>query len=141
VTYPINCIKGIPNADFLIEDGSIGSHLFYFKKEHIRDDGRKEQSINWEDDSNAIEFTINQKKDDDSIQFKAGVAIVPRDEIDRLGNMPTVKGLLSYERQPLDINPYHGNLLLAEGVPNHTMKKLAAGLALAVTKIIPSEHQ
>lgn len=137
--YPDNCIKGIPNATFLVEDGSIGSHLFHFKDENCRDDGWIEQSINWEDDDRAVEFTLNQKKEDGSFQFTAGLVIIPRDEIDRLNRRPTVNGVLSYERQPLVNNPYHGNILLLKIVPKHTMKKLAAGLALAVSKVIFTE--
>lgn len=137
--FPDNCIRGIPNQSFMIEDGSIGSHLFHFDNKHRREDGWIEQSINWEDDENAIEFTLNQKKEDGSFQFKAGVVIIPRKEIDRLNRRPTVNGVLSYERQPLENNFYHGNILLSQNVPKHTMKKLAAGLALAVSSIILSE--
>jgi len=133
--YPRNSIKGIPNNDFVIADGSVGSHLFHFRDEHKRDDGWVEQSINWEDDESVIDFTLQQKKEDGELQFKAGVAIVPRSEIDRLKNRPTIKGMLSYERRPLDNNPYHGNFLLKAEVPKPTMKKIAAGLALAVSEI------
>lgn len=139
--FPDNCIRGIPNASFIVEDGSVGSHLFHFKDEHHRDDGWIEQSINWEDDEKAIEFTLNQKKEDGDVQFQAGVVIIPREEIDRLNRRPTVNGVLSYERQPLENNPYHGNILLSENVPKHTMKKLAAGLALAVSRIILPESR
>lgn len=134
--FPDKCIRGIPNSSFVVEDGSIGSHLFHFKNEHRREDGWIEQSINREDDENAIEFTLNQKKEDGRVQFMAGVVLIPREEIDRLNRRPTVNGVLSYERQPLENNPCHGNILLSENVPKHTMKKLAAGLALAVSKII-----
>lgn len=136
--FPDNCIKGIPNSDFLIEDGTPGSHLFHFKEDHRRDDGWIEQSINWEDDEQAIEFTLNQQKEDGSLQFKGGAAIIPRDEIDRLNKRPTINGLLSYEKQPLEQNPYHGNLLLSKNVPRPTMKKIAAGLALAVSRVVAS---
>jgi len=141
MSFPDNCIKGIPNSDFLLADGSAASHLFYFKKEQARVDGWIEQSINWEDDDSAVEFTLNQRKENGEKQFKAGVAIVPRNEIDRLGRLPTVdKGILSYERQCLENNHYHGNILLQTNVPKPTMKKIAAGLALAVSKIVP-QHQ
>jgi len=136
MNYPENAIRGIPNNSFLIEDGSVGSHLFYFKSEHARDDGWIEQSINWADNESVLEFTLRQTKEDGEIQFKAGVAIIPRQEIDRLNNRPTINGLLSYERRPLDLNPYHGNLLLKANLPKPTMVKIAAGLALAVSKIV-----
>jgi hypothetical protein len=134
--YPENCIRGIPNSDFLINDGAIGSHLFYFKTEHKRDDGLIEQSINWEDDDTVIEFTLNQKKENGERQFKAGVAIIPREEIDRLSKRPTIRDLVTYERQPLQNNPYHGNILLQANVPKPTMKNIAAYLALSVSRVV-----
>lgn len=67
--YPDNCIKGIPNQDFILPDGTIGAHLFHFKEVNKRDDNFIEQSINWQDDDNAINFTLKQKKDGDK-QFK-----------------------------------------------------------------------
>lgn len=136
MSYPDNCIRGIPNKSFLIEDGSIGSHLFHFKPEDGREDGWIEQSINWEDDDLAIEFTLNQTKENGERQFKAGVAKIPRDEIDRLSRLPTVNGILSYERRAVENNQYHGNLLLKTNVPKPTMRKIAAGIALAVSEII-----
>ena len=136
MNYPKNSLKGIPNDSYLSEDGSPGSHLFYFKENHLRDDGWIEQSINWQDDENAIHFTLGQRKEDGNYQFKSGVVVIPREEIDRLNRRPTVNELLSYERQPLENNSYHGNILLMSGVPKPTMKKLAAGLALAASKTI-----
>jgi len=139
MSFPDNSIRGIPDKSFMTND-SFGSHLFYFKKEHTRDDGWIEQSINWEDDDSAIEFTLNQRKENGQKQFKVGVLIIPRDEIDRLKRRPTVSGILSYERQYLENNPYHGNILLQSNVPKPIMKRMAAGLALAVSIFIP-QHQ
>ena len=133
MNYPENSIKGIPNNDFLIEGRTVASHLFDFKQ--ARDDEKIEQSINWEDDESVIDFTLNQKKEDGDLQFKAGVAILPRSEIDRLNRLPTIRGSLSYERSPLDNNPYHGNLLLQANVPKAKMRQIAASLALAISGI------
>ena len=31
MSFPTNCIRGIPNEDFIVkEDGTVGSHLFHF---------------------------------------------------------------------------------------------------------------
>ena len=118
MSFPDNCIKGILNNSFLVEDdGSIAAHLFHFKPEHARDDGWVEQSINWEDDESVIEFTLTQRKDDGELQFKTGIAIIPREEIDRLNRRPTVSGILSYERQTLEDNPYHRKYLTSLGRP------------------------
>ena len=140
--YPDNSIKGIPNNDFIVKaDGSVGSHFFHWKPEHARDDGWTEQSINWQDDESVVEFTLSQTKDNGELQFKAGVAIVPRSEIDRLSNLPSVQRLISYERQEYEWNPYHGNILLSSKVPKQTMRKIAASLALSVSAVIRRDEE
>jgi hypothetical protein len=140
MNFPDNCIRGIPNDSFLNQDGSVGAHLFHFTGPD-RDDGWIEQSINWEDDNSVIEFTLAQKKADGDVQFKTGVVVIPREEIDRLNYRPTVKGLLSYERQPIQGNPFHGNILLRAGTSKPTMKLIAAGLALAIERVIPHQQR
>jgi len=136
--FPENCIKGVPQRSFL-PDGFVGAHLFYFQKPD-RGDGWKDQSINWQDDDSVIGFTLNQRKENGELHFKAGAVILPRAEIDRLNKNLAANGVLSYERQILNNNPYHGNILLRSHVPIHEMKKLAAGLALAVSEIV-HQHQ
>lgn len=136
--YPDNLLRGIPNSSYLFDDGSVGPHLFYFE-DQARGDGKIEQSINWEDDTGAVATTLTQTKDNAEIQFKAGAVRIPREELDRLSRRPTISGLLSYERSPLEENIYHGNLLLPSTVPKRTMKTIAAGIALAVSEIIRRE--
>jgi hypothetical protein len=132
---PKTCLKGIPRTEHVYEDGSPSTHLFEFKDTN-RGDGYSEQSINWEDNPSVVDFTLNQKKDDGSFQFKIGVAILPREEIDRINKQPTVNGVLSYERAPLDGNDYHGNILLSRSVSTKMCRKISAGLALAVSRVI-----
>jgi len=132
--YPENFLKGIPNKQFLTENNFVSTDLFYFKQKRV--DGALEQSINWEDDKDAIEFTLKQKKQGGILQFKSGVAIVSRERIDELINRPAINGFLSYERDVLRENKYHGNLLLRRSVSKPQMKQIAAGIALAVSKVI-----
>jgi hypothetical protein len=134
--YPNNCIKGIKNASFVVGE-KVGTHLFYFDGQ-ARQDGWIEQSINWEDDSGAIDFTLQQKKTDQTLRFKAGIAIIPRNEIDKIMLLPGSVDLLNYERQALPDNPYHGNILLKEGTPSHVMVQIAGSLALAVSETKPN---
>jgi hypothetical protein len=136
MAFPDSCLKGIPNDDYIVEDGSVGTHLFYFDEKHTRDDGWIEQSINWEDDDTVLELTLNQKKESGELQFRAGVAKISQIELNRLSTQPTVSGIFSYERRTLENNPYHGNLLLRSGTPKPTMKKIAAGIALAISEVI-----
>lgn len=141
MNFPINSLRGILNNDYIVEDGTVASNLFFFDDKYIRDNRWIEQSINWQDDENAISLTLNQKKEDGTYQFKAGVAILPRKEIDRLINKPNVKGKLSYERQPIENNPYHGNLLLLNEIPKRTMKMWAAVLAVGVSEIVHNKNE
>jgi hypothetical protein len=141
MNYPTRFIRGIPNKSFLVEERTVGSQLYHFKREHVRDDGLIEESINWEDDSFAVKFSLKQrieKSGKRELQFKAGVAIIDREDIDSLKNQVSVRGRLSYERQRLENNPYHGNLLLDKAIPTAIMKMIAAGLAL-VSRVIPRE--
>lgn len=134
--YPSNCLRGIPNPSYFNPDGTVGSHLFYFEANDHRTDGWNDLSINWEDNDSVSEFTLSQKNPDGGLQFKGGLVVLPRDELDRLNNRPLVKGLLSYERDALPDNPFHGNLLLQANTSKPTMKLIAAGLALAVSLVI-----
>jgi hypothetical protein len=141
MTFPDNCIRGVPNNDFVIADGSVASHLFNPKRqnENQRDDGWNETSINWEDDGDAITFTLEIRKDDNTYQYEIGVVRIPRQEIDRINSHPTTIGLLSYERQPLMENPYHGNILFRQGIPTPKVRQLAASLATIASRIINRE--
>ena len=139
MTFPENFIRGIPNSTYLNDGGSVGSLLFYFQGPAVN--GNRENSINWEDDNSVIEFTLAQTKDDGTLHFKAGAVVIPTEEIERLSKRPTISSLLSYERKPLSDNPYHGNLLLSDTTSKANMKLIAAGLALAVTKIIVSKRK
>lgn len=135
--YPDNCLKGILNDTFLSDGEIVRPSLFYFdESKNLRNDGWVEQSINWEDDINAIDFTRNQKKLDDSIKFSAGIAVVLTEVINWQKKSPALKDGFSYERNPLTDNKYHGNLLLIKGTPKLTMQALASSLALHVSKII-----
>lgn len=134
--YPDEILRGIPNSAFIDKDEYPTSNLFYFDKQSKRSDNFKEESICWKDDEEAVFLLLNQKKDDKSLQFKAGIAVVSRDELDRLINKPTVKQQLSYERNIIPGNKYHGNLLLNDNVEKSVMKRIAAGIALCVTQVI-----
>lgn len=136
MSFPDNCIRGIPNEGFLLDERRVGAHLFYFDRKYARDDGWVEHSINWEDTDSVIKFTLNQRKENGTIQFKAGVVIIPRCELDKLKRRPAVGGVFSYERKRLEDNPNHGNLLLRDNVSKPIKKMIAAGLALAVDRIL-----
>ena len=138
MSYPEYCLRGIPHESQIVEAGLVSSDLFFFSDDHVRASGDFEQSINWQDDDDAIAFTLSQKKRDGiSIQFTGGIAIVPRFNLDRLSKLPAFGNDFSYERQTLEENRYHGNLLLKPGVSKQKRKFIATTLAMHVTEIIP----
>lgn len=136
IEYPENCLKGIPNPEFVYSDGKIAAHLFHFNTNANRNDDWIEQSINWQDNEGVTHFTLDQRKEDGDYQFRIGIAVIPRHAIDGLRRKQVVAGLLSYERAPLENNPYHGNILLHNRAPKPTMKMIAAGIALEITEVV-----
>ena len=135
MAYPDNCLRGISPPDGILDDGTVASHVFYFGKD-VRPDGWLEQSINWEDDLEALPFTLAQKRRDGvTFQFPLGVAVVPRAHLDRLATLPAFAGRLSYERRAIDENPYHGHLTLRADTPEPTKRQIAATLAMHVATV------
>ncbi len=137
MSFPDNSLTGIQNDSLILQKGVVSAGLFQFRENPIRSDSKKEQSINWQDDQNAIVLTLNQQKLDGTYQFQSGIAVIPRDKIDWLIDLQTTKGFLSYERQPLQENPYHGNILVKKVTPKPVVKLIMQGLALIVSEIIP----
>lgn len=139
MAFPDNCIRGIKSTTYLDSDGTLAANAFYFQSETERTDEWREESINWEDDDRAIEFTMNQQKLDGELRFKAGIAILPRVEIDRINTRSILRGFLSYERRSLVDNPYHGNILLRKDVTKNAMKKIASALALYARVVLRNQ--
>jgi hypothetical protein len=128
--YPDNCLRGIPSKEqIVVEGGAIAPHSDVFRFTDTRANGDFTQSINWKDDRRAIAFTLAQTNRDGGVQFRGGVAVVSRIELDRISKLPTIGQALSYDRERLDDNPYHGNLVLAAGVSPTRRKMIQATLA------------
>ena len=137
-SYPGNCIRGIDQENCITEEGNIAQHAFNFK-DVGRPDHWMEVSINWEDDHNAIGFTLNQIRRDGERQFLEAVTL-SRSQVDDLKERLGDGNLLSYERQAEPDNSYHGNLLLKSDVSKHLKNLAQAGLAL-VSRRIPREEK
>jgi hypothetical protein len=142
MSYPDNCIRGITNKeDYSAEDGVVASTAFHFNpRQHTRQDGWVEQSINWQDDKEAIDFTLFQCKPEGRLKFQVGIAIVPRIQLDGIKRLYDLEGRFAYERQEKESNKYHGNLLLHVDVSLAKMKLLAAAIALAVSQFLPQNN-
>ncbi len=113
-------------------------HVFNFEDNPQRRDGWTDQSVNWEDDPEAIPFILSQSKGDGKPQFEVGLAVLPRPEIDRLKLNPGY-AVLSYERQPFRDNRYHGNLLIPNASTKPFRRAIAGALASRVVRIIRRE--
>ena len=139
MTYPEELLRGIPNQDCMAEDGYPGTSLFHFQQKQsssARHDKYMELSINWRDDDGALNILMEQKKEDGTYQFKIGVAVLSRKELDRIRRMPRFKGSFNYERKSLPDNPYHGNLLLIEELPTNLKRMVQTLIAIACTEVI-----
>jgi hypothetical protein len=115
-----------------------------FRDQDARATGELELSINWQDDEGAIPLALAQKKTDNTtLQFKGGLALVPREHLDRLFRLPAFGKALSYDRQPIPGNPYHGNLLMSNpaAISKMVRSHIAATIAMHVSMIIDQPDQ
>jgi hypothetical protein len=84
------------------------------------------------DNDGVIDFTLCQKKDDgQEEQFRVGVAILPRSELDRLKKRTGIAEFFDYERASLTNNNYHGNILVSNKVSKTRKTMIRSALALA----------
>ncbi len=141
MTYPDHLLRGVYNDEYIGPDNEPTSTLFYFDyNKPPRDDGLRAFSINWHDDDGALDSIFLQRKDDKTLQFKAGAAVLSRADLDLACHNHIVSQHLHYERQVLPNNKYHGNLLLEASVQKPRMHKIASAIALCVTHVIPNPH-
>ena len=125
MSYPDNFLRGISDKT-LVSDGAILAAAFYFTQQSTID--QWDQSICWEDNDAVVALMKSQQRNNE-VQFKAGIARVPRNSINYINALPMYRGLLSYERKALEGNPYHGNLLLYKDTSKQKMKLVAAVIA------------
>ncbi len=121
-------------------EGFVSAAAFQFdeKSEHIKD-GHMAQSICWEDDESVVSTMFQQKKDDE-FQFKVGIARVPRESIDHINRLMPIRELISYDREPLDDNLHHGNLLVNTKSSNTQRKLVSIQIAMHVSELIPRDR-
>jgi hypothetical protein len=141
MSYPVSFLRGISDSNHITPNGDVSGAAFYFDDKHHNDEWC-EQSINWEDDDGALEILLNQKKDDNTPQFKVGAFRGPLEGLDYIKSL--TKGVFSYERKQLPNNVYHGNILLKRNTHKHIMKNIAGMLAThcnCMGKFIPRTSQ
>lgn len=129
---PDSCLRGITKTDDITSDGKVAAVAFYPSKKNApnRPDGASETSINWEDDGNALPFSLQQ--------FPNGVIRVLKVELDRIKKAPTSNGEFDYERAPLPnhLNDYHGNLLFQRDLPQPRIKMISSVIAMFCESVI-----
>ena len=136
MSYPDTFLRGL-STDDCVSDGIVSSAAFQLHFEpHLLRNGCAASSVGWEDDGSVIDVMMRQEKDGEP-QFKAGLARFQRESIDRLMKSPAFARVLSYDREPLVENPYHGNLLVSS-TATKTQKRLLPGvIATQYSEIIP----
>lgn len=111
--YPETLLKGIPKQDLI--EGQRVVWTAFIPPSGNAVNGWKESSINWEDDDGAIEQLRSQRKNG-RFQFEPGIVRLFRSEVDAIIKDFNAHEKFRYERNKIDGNDYHGNLLFSENI-------------------------
>lgn len=140
--FPENCIRGIRKKDQISQDGIPLAALFnpYSKTTESRTDGGQETSINWEDNDEVLSFTLKYKpSQNENISFPNGAVRVPVEKINNINTFDGTRDSIFYERQPLETNEYHGNIVFKGGLSKTQIGFISTMLAAAASKIFTRE--
>jgi hypothetical protein len=111
-------------------------------KDPVRNDNKRELSINWNDDLNSINVLLNQHKPGKTEkQFSIGYAELSLKFVNMTLLNFIKNGDFSFERKPIQedesngivANPYHGNLLINKDLPKTIVKQVQCNLATIAT--------
>ncbi|GAB6393326.1 MAG: hypothetical protein MdMp014T_2699 [Treponematales bacterium] len=137
--FPEKLLRGISDKNWIDDNGRISAAAFQFDPGIDRTDDFEEASINWYDDDEALNILLMQHKEsDETLQFKGGVGVLPKNWVDTMMKNPSGIGIINYERHELPNNKYHGNLLRLSSLPKNQRTMISATLAMGVERIIPS---
>lgn len=128
---PDTCLRGLRKKDWKKDGGVISLEAFLpfestaaDRQRHDRLPAGSETSVNWEDDSEALEVTRA-----DSTNAAHGVARVhwkiAFDAMAKIDNRADV----FCERAALPNNKYHGNLVFRAGLEKYELKAIATWIA------------
>ncbi len=134
VNFPDFCIRGIVKKSYIYEDTETVSAALFIPDSRTRvtrSDEGTETSINWDDNDKVLEFTLQTRdeKNQAVLAFPHGAIKLPRHVLDDVVNLPSTFQAITYERQEIDNNPYHGNIVFRAGIPQHTINMIANVLA------------
>jgi len=138
--FPDYCIRGIKKKSYIYEDTDTVSSALYMpdpRTKETRSDGGSETSINWEDNDNVLDFTLQSLDDNNqtALAFPHGAVKLSRNVFDNINNSATTLNTITYERQKLPKNHYHGNIVFRTGLPNHTVTMIANVFALFSSRV------
>lgn len=138
--YSEYLLRGIPTDDW-VQDGIITAAAFQFNDSHMKN-GWMAQSVCWEDDDSVCSCMFQQKKPgNDYFQFNAGIARLHRESIHYINRLNMLRDIISYDREPLEDNPYHGNLLLSVQSNRTQRRMISVQLASHIKEYIPRPEE
>ena len=121
--YPEEFLRGVLNDTFLLhnESGNVYVSSTFFKdktgySESMKKPGYMEMSINWYDEEDALKHLKEQLDNNGRKQYLSGVAVFSRIALDSLCRNPAFDGRVSYNRDELPNNKFHGNLLVKKEI-------------------------
>lgn len=152
MTYPNEFLRGVINStdEFVTKYGYLTKNAFRIDKydpDLRENDGFCEISITWydcEDAVNILKNQVNERKG--TQQFQGGFCKVNRTKMELLFQTYSDDGYFDYERCPMEAteknqaNPYHGNLLVKDCLPDSVRLSIQASLATLAGKVLNWEE-
>jgi ABC-type molybdate transport system substrate-binding protein len=136
--FPAACLRGIRRRDYVKSDKTLSSEVFMpdSRTTATRADKGEETSINWEDktDGSVVRLTLSDKAN-----AAYGVARVQTARLMDLNDKSVSIGAVTYERDPLEKNPYHGNIVFRSGLDRKVMGWIAQFYTLGAEIILPTD--
>ena len=136
---PANCLRGIHNTlsknkKQLSVDNLNAGH-FIFNPNEDREDDFDEMSINWWLNDDVVIFTLDQKNAKGRYKFKHGAALLGVEEINNIRGWVKLFDDIRLEREEIDGNAYHGNILVRKNVPGNRRNLFGSLMAIHVKEI------
>ena len=136
--FPINRIRGLREASYFNSFNNsinVKGYLPDTRTKEKREDKGFETSINWEDNQNVAKFTI-EFKENSKLCYPLGIVRLERNELDRIISNPGTKDMISYEREKLENNEFHGNIVFRGDLPQNMQSMIASTLACYSSRVI-----
>lgn len=135
MAYPETLLRGLITSSSVTPERYVTVDAFQFQDfRKNRSDNYNEMSINWEDSDEAVDVLLKQKKEgSEDPQFKVGFARMSMASIKDVLRPHISDKSFSYERKPVEGNPFHGNLLVVANLKGQIIKNIRYSLATIAT--------